>query len=117
MSPPRDWREALRLRAWDLKQQGGPQRTIAAALGATAGAVSQWLKRAAGGGDQALRNLTRPRPTILRVPLSRDHLSAISAISPDGRLFLMAQERALAIRLCQKPGIIQDCIREAGYPV
>jgi transposase len=35
------------------------------------------------------------RTPILRVPLSRDHLPAISGISPDGALFLMAQERAL----------------------
>ena len=37
----------------------------------------------------------RGQTPILRVPLSRDHLSAISAISPDGALVLMAQERSL----------------------
>jgi transposase len=37
----------------------------------------------------------RGQTPILRVPLSRDHLSVISAISPAGELFLMAQERAL----------------------
>jgi transposase len=37
----------------------------------------------------------RGRTPILRVPLSRDHLSVISGISPEGELFLMAQERAL----------------------
>jgi transposase len=37
----------------------------------------------------------RGQTPILRVPLSRDHLSVISGISPDGELFLMAQERAL----------------------
>ena len=63
MSPPRDWREARRLRAWELKQQGWQQRTIAAALGVTPGAVSQWLKRAATGGVAALRNRLRPGPT------------------------------------------------------
>jgi transposase len=31
---------------------------------------------------------------ILRVPLTRDHLSAISAITPDGRLYMMVQEDA-----------------------
>lgn len=31
----------------------------------------------------------------LRVPLTRDHLSAISAITPDGRLFLHVQEPTL----------------------
>lgn len=31
----------------------------------------------------------------MRVPLTNDHLSAISAITPDGRLFLAVQERAI----------------------
>ncbi len=62
MNPPRDWREARRLRAWELKQQGWQQRMIAAALGVTPGAVSQWLKRAATGGVEALRTRIRPGP-------------------------------------------------------
>ncbi len=37
----------------------------------------------------------RGQTPILRVPLSRDHRSVISGISPDGELFLLAQERAL----------------------
>jgi transposase len=37
----------------------------------------------------------RGQTPILRVPLSRDHLSVISGITPEGELFLMAQERAL----------------------
>lgn len=37
---------------------------------------------------------TGQTPT-LRVPLTRDHLSAISGISPDGRLFLHVQDAAL----------------------
>ena len=47
---PRDWREGRRLRAWDLYQQGWTQRAIAAALGVSEGAVSQWLTRAVQGG-------------------------------------------------------------------
>ena len=47
---PHDWREGRRLRAWALARQGWPQRTIAAALGVTEGAVSQWLKRGREGG-------------------------------------------------------------------
>jgi transposase len=31
---------------------------------------------------------------IIRAPLSRDHLSAISGITPTGKLYLMVQERA-----------------------
>src|SRR6476646_9389931 len=41
-----DWREGRRRRAWELKEQGWKQQDIAAALGVTPGAVSQWLKRA-----------------------------------------------------------------------
>jgi predicted transcriptional regulator len=63
MRPPRDWREARRLRAWELKWQGWKQRTIAAAPGVTPVAVSQWLTRAAGGGVEAVRNRIRPGPT------------------------------------------------------
>ena len=43
------------MRALDLAQQGWPQHDIAAALGATKGAVSQWLAAARRGGRQALR--------------------------------------------------------------
>ena len=49
-----DWREVRRRRAWDLKQQGWKQRDIAAALGVTEGAVSQWLKRAHEQGETGL---------------------------------------------------------------
>lgn len=31
---------------------------------------------------------------LLRVPLTHDHLSAISAITPDGRLFMQTQDHA-----------------------
>ena len=51
---PRGWREARRWRAWELKEKGWKQSAIAAALGVTAGAVSQWMKRATEGGPQAL---------------------------------------------------------------
>jgi transposase len=61
MNPrPRSWKEARRLHAWHLKQQGWPQRQIAEALGVSAGAVSQWMTRARQGGPEALR--ARPSP-------------------------------------------------------
>ena len=56
----RTWKEARRLQAWHLKQQGWPQRQIAEALGVSAGAVSQWMTRARQGGAAALR--ARPSP-------------------------------------------------------
>ena len=45
-----DWREGRRIRAWELKKEGWKQRDIAQALGVSAGAVSQWLKRGQEGG-------------------------------------------------------------------
>lgn len=57
---PKDWREGRRLRAWELHQQGWKQKDIAAALGVTQGAVSQWLARGRDGGVAALRR--RPAP-------------------------------------------------------
>jgi transposase len=57
---PVDWREGRRLRAWELYHQGWKQTAIAAALGVTQGAVSQWLKRGKNGGVAALRR--RPAP-------------------------------------------------------
>jgi transposase len=59
-STPHNWKEARRLQAWHLKQQGWPQRQIAAALGVSEGAVSQWMARARGVGPEALRR--RPPP-------------------------------------------------------
>jgi len=58
-----DWREGRRRRAWELKEQGWKQSAIAAALGVTPGAVSQWLKRARAEGVDALRRHPAPGPT------------------------------------------------------
>ena len=55
-----DWREGRRIRAWELKKEGWKQRDIALALGVSAGAVSQWLKRGREGGVEGLRH--RPPP-------------------------------------------------------
>ncbi len=61
MNPsPQNWKEGRRLQAWQLKQRGWSQRQIAAALGASEGAVSHWMTRARKGGPEALRH--RPSP-------------------------------------------------------
>jgi predicted transcriptional regulator len=52
----RDWREARRLQAWELKKKGWKQSKIAEALGVTRGAVSQWIKAVREGGVEALRH-------------------------------------------------------------
>jgi len=53
---PSDWREARRLRAWELKQAGWKQKDIAEALGVSQAAVSDWMRRGREGGSAALRN-------------------------------------------------------------
>jgi transposase len=55
-----DWREERRQRAWELKQQGWKQQDIAAAMGVTPGAVSQWLKRGREQGVEGLRRHPAP---------------------------------------------------------
>src|SRR4051812_14471905 len=55
-----DWREWRRRRAWELDQRRWGVRRIAAALGASAAAVSRWLAAARRDGPQALA--ARPRP-------------------------------------------------------
>ena len=56
---PQDWREARRLRAWELKEKGWSQQAIAEALGVSKEAVSTWMRRGREGGPQALR--TQPK--------------------------------------------------------
>src|SRR5215467_8690977 len=63
-----DWLEGRRKRAWELKQQGWKQQDIAAALGVTKGAVSQWMRRAREGGVEALRRRPPPGPTPKLTP-------------------------------------------------
>src|SRR5512135_3470501 len=60
-SSPHDWREWRRMRALELHQQGWIQRDIAAALGATESAVSQWLASARHGRPEALASHTGQR--------------------------------------------------------
>ncbi len=78
--PPLEYREYRRLRAYELKEQGWKQKDIkdikdiAAALGVTEGAVSQWLKRAREeGGRGALRRRPPPGP---RPRLTPEQLSS-----------------------------------------
>ena len=59
-TPPQNWREARRMRAWELHEQGWKQKDIAIALGVTEGAVSQWFKKAKAQGVQALQHQSPP---------------------------------------------------------
>src|SRR5260370_28234277 len=76
-----DGREGRRRRAWELKQQGWKPSAIAAALGVTPGAVSQWLKRAREEGVEALRRHPAPGP---QPKLSAERLAHIPALLDRG---------------------------------
>jgi len=61
-----DWKVERRKRAWALYKSGWQQNEIAEVLGVTRGAVSQWIKRAQEGGEEALNTLPRTgRPVRL----------------------------------------------------
>jgi transposase len=77
-----DWREGRRRRAWELKQAGWKQQDIAAALGVTSGAVSQWLARArAEGVEEGLRRHPAPGPTPKLTP---DQLAQVPTLLDRG---------------------------------
>lgn len=70
---PEEWREARRLRAWELKEKGWKQEAIAEALGVTKGAVSQWISKARQGGVEALygRQGGGPKPRLTQKQLAQ----------------------------------------------
>lgn len=78
---PSDWREARRLRAWELKEKGWKQSRISEALGVTPGAVSQWIKAARQGGPGALRTKKGGGP---RPRLREDQLQRLPALLAQG---------------------------------
>jgi transposase len=59
------------MRAWELKEQGWAQRDIAAALGITEAAVSQWMAVARRDGPAALRAHPAPGPSPRLTPAQR----------------------------------------------
>jgi transposase len=74
-----DWRDGRRRRAWELKEQGWKQTAIAAALGVTPGAVSQWLKRARSQGVEALRGHRAAGPPPRLTAAQRAQIPALLA--------------------------------------
>jgi transposase len=87
------------MRALDLKREGRKQRDIAAVLGVSEAAVSQWSAAARRGGPEALRSHPRPGP----IPkLTDEHLRLL----PD---FLWHGPEAYGFR-----GEVWTCARIAG---
>jgi transposase len=82
MNPsPHNGKEARRLQAWHLQQQGWSQRQIATALGVSEGAVSQWMTRGREGGSEALRH--RPPPAA-RCRLTAEQLAGLPVLLQHG---------------------------------
>jgi len=75
----KDWREARRLRGWELKQMGWRAAWIAEALGVTRGAVSQWFKKAKSAGVEALYGRKHPGPNPRLQPKQLEQLPALLA--------------------------------------
>jgi transposase len=71
---PHNWKEARRLQAWALLQQGWSQHHIAEAMGVSEAAVSQWMTRARAQGPAALQH--RSPPGLAR-RLSADQLARL----------------------------------------
>lgn len=78
---PKDWREARRLRAWELKQKGWKAKDIAEALGVSKGAVSQWFKKAQQEGVAALRKRKGGGP---KPRLSAEQVNCLPALLNQG---------------------------------
>jgi transposase len=118
-----DWREGRRLRAWELSQAGWIQEDIAAALGVTPGAVSQWLTRAKTEGVIALRH--RPAPGA-RPRLSAEQRAQLPALLERGaeaygfRGNVWTRERIgevirQAFGVSYHPGHISRLLRACGW--
>ena len=78
---PVNWKEARRIRAWELVQKGWKQTDVAEALGVTRGAVSQWVSRARQEGPQALRHR---KPSGSRSKLSQEQRTRLPELLAQG---------------------------------
>lgn len=76
-SQAKEWREGRRLRAWELYEQGWSQVDIAEALGATQGAVSQWITRAKAEGVEALAARKAPGAAPKLTPKQKAAIPAL----------------------------------------
>jgi transposase len=76
---PHNWREARRLQAWHLKQQGWSQRQMAEALVVSEGAVRQGMARARNAGPEALRRRPPPGSPVAAVARATGPLAQVVA--------------------------------------
>jgi transposase len=122
---PRDWREGRRLRALELHDQGWSGRAIAAALGVTDGAISQWLKRARVGGREALRSHPPPGPTPKLTDAQRTALPGLLAAGAEAYDFIgdvwTTKRIAVVIKrnfgVSYHPAHVSRLMRQIGWTV
>ncbi len=76
-----DWKEWRRLRAWQLYQQGWTQKEIGDALGASKGAVSQWIAVGEAQGEEGLRGKVAAGP---QPKLSPEQLEKLPVLLDQG---------------------------------
>jgi transposase len=117
------WREGRRLRAWELHQAGWKQKDIAAALGVTQGAVSQWLARARTGGPEGLRHRPAPGGVPRLSAAQRTQLPALLARGPEhygfrGQMWTRARVAAVIQRefgVRYHPAHVSRVLRQIGW--
>lgn len=122
---PTDWREARRLRAWDLHQQGWKQKDIAQALGVTPGAVSQWMARGRSGGVAALRNRKSPGAPVRLTAAQQNAIPALLARGAQawgfrGDIWTRARVAAVikrAFNVAYHPDHVGRILRRLGWSV
>jgi transposase len=122
---PADWREWRRLRAAELQEEGWTGQEIAIALGVSAGAVSQWLKRLREGGREALRDKLPSGPPPRLTPAQRTQLPELLAYGAEAYGFLgdvwttkriaAVIEREYGVRY--HPDHVGRLLRAAGWSV
>jgi transposase len=124
-SPRQQVNEWRRLRAWELHEQGWLGKEIAAALGVTEGAVSQWLKRAREHGPAALHHRMPPGPTPKLTTEQREQLPALLAHGAEAYGFLgevwttkrVATVIAREFGVRYHPAHVSRLLRQLGWSV
>jgi transposase len=113
------------LRALELHEQGWQGKTIAAALGVTAGAVSQWLRRARESGREALRSHPPPGPTPKLTDRQRAALPEVLAKGAEAHGFIgdvwTTKRIAVVIKrafgVSYHPAHVSRLMRQIGWSV